>query len=294
MKNNPRSEYGASFARPIFTSRKQFNKRVIFVGVAALALLAAGGLIVRRLTQPPDLTWQRIQSQKVFTIATDASYPPFSSVDANDNLFGFDVDLADEIGRRWGVTVNYENITYDALLGALIAGRDDAVVSAFVPQPERTRQVAYTNAYFTSGTVVVIRAEGQLLAGDPAAWAAGKTLAVEYGADGDALARQWAGRVGGITIVRRDTADNALLALENRQAEAAVVDAISAYAFMMGHPDLRLAGAPLNPEPYVIAVSINSPELLRQLQQTLAAMQADGTLAALKEKWFGAAAKSNS
>jgi len=270
------------------------SHRAVFAALVALALLAAGAFLLRRLTQPPDLAWQRIQSQKVFTVATDASYPPFSAVDANGNLFGFDVDLADEIGRRWGVTVNYENITYDALLGTLVAGRDDAVVSAFVPQPERTRQVAYTSSYFTSGTVVVIRADGQPLSGDPAAWAAGKTLAVEYGADGDALPRQWAGRVTGLTIARRDTADDALLALEARQADAAVVDAISAYAFLMSHPDLRLAGAPLNPEPYVIAVSINSPELLRQLQQTLSAMQADGTLEKLKGKWFGGAAKGNS
>jgi len=270
------------------------SRRAVFAGLVLLALLVAAGLVLRRLTQPPDLAWQRIQSQKVFTVATDASYPPFSAVDANGNLFGFDVDLADEIGRRWGVTVNYENITYDALLGTLVAGRDDAVVSAFVPQPERTRQVAYTSSYFTSGTVVVIRADGQPLSGDPAAWAAGKTLAVEYGADGDALARQWAGRVTGLTIVRRDTADNALLALEAHQADAAVVDAISAYAFLMSHPDLRLAGAPLNPEPYVIAVSLTSPELLRQLQQTLSAMQSDGTLEKLKVKWFGGAAKGNS
>ena len=68
------------------------------------------------------------------------------------------------------------------------------------------------------------------------------------------------------------------------------VDAISAYAYLMGHPELKLAGPPLNPEPYVIAVSVNSPELLRQLEQALAAMQSDGTLSSLKEKWFGPAA----
>src|SRR5260221_12311748 len=126
-------------------------RRAIVAGIVALALLAVAGLVLRRLTQPPDLAWQRIQAEKVFTVATDASYPPFSSVDANGDLFGFDVDLADEIGRRWGVTVTYENITYDALLGALVAGRDDAVVSAFVPQPDRSPHVAYSGAYFTSG-----------------------------------------------------------------------------------------------------------------------------------------------
>jgi len=261
-----------------------------YVIAAAIALLIIAGLAVRQVTQPPDLAWQRIQTQKVFTVATDASYSPFAAIDANGALFGFDVDLADEIGRRWGVQVNYDNITYDALLGTLIAGRDDAVVSAFVPQPERSRQVAYTRPYFTSGTVAVIRQDGgQPLGPDPQAWASGKTLVVEYGADGDALARQWAARVTGVTVLRKDTADNALLALEDRQADAALVDAISAYAFLMGHPDLQLAGPPLNPEQFVIAVSLKSPELLRQLQQTLAAMQSDGTLPAIKAKWFGPA-----
>jgi len=264
--------------------------------LAALALLAIGALALRRLSQPPDAAWQRIQTQKIFTVATDASYPPFSSLDANGSLFGFDVDLADEIGRRWGVAVNYDNITYDALLDTLIAGRDDAVVSAFVAQPERTRQVAYTRSYFTSGTVAVTRSGqdgGQSLGADPRAWASGKTLVVEYGADGDALARQWAASTTGITILRKDTADEALTALANGQADAALVDAISAYAFLMSHPGLELIGAPFNPEPYVIAVSINSPELLRHLQDTLSVMQADGTLTAMKTKWFGQAGASN-
>src|SRR5207237_6622482 len=107
---------------------------------------------------------------------TDASYLPFPSGDASGNLFGFDVDLADEIGRRWGVQVNYDNITYDALLGTLIAGRDDAVVSAFVAQPERTRQVAYSRSYFTSGTVAVTRrgqTGGQALGADAPGGASG-------------------------------------------------------------------------------------------------------------------------
>ncbi len=258
---------------------------------AGLGALLAVGLVARQLTQPPDAAWQRLLSQKVLMVATDASYPPFSSLDANGNLFGFDVDLADEIGRRLGVQVAYDNITYDALLDTLIAGRDEAVVSAFVPQPERTRQVAYTRAYFTSGTVVAVRqADGQRFSSDPVGWASGKTLAVEYGADGDALARQWATRASGVIVLRKETADDALLAVEQRQADGAVVDAISAYAFMMAHPDLELAGPIINPESYVLAVSIKSPELLRQLQRTLDAMQADGTLPGLKEKWFGKAA----
>ncbi len=269
------------------------RRRPLVLAVLAGALLLAVGLgAFRLLRADEDLVWQRIQTRRQFVVATDASYQPFSAVDGNGSLFGFDIDLAEAIGRHWGVAVAFENITYDALLGALVADRDDAVISAFVPQPERTREVAYTRPYFVGGTVAVIRgADGAALTGDPPAWAAGKRLAVEYGAGGDALARQWARRVAGVEVLPMTTAADALLAVENGEADAALVDLISAYDFLKGHAALALAGPPLEPEPYVIAVSVDAPELLKKLEQALADMEADGTLPALRVKWFGEAAR---
>ncbi len=268
-----------------------------------LLVLAALGLGIWRLgfSRSEDLTWQRVQSRRVFTVATDASYPPFAVVDENGHLSGFDIDLAEAIGRRWGVRVEFENISYDALLGTLISGRDDAVISAFVPQPDQTQDIAFTRSYFVNGTAVVVRADrGTRLTGIPAAWASGKTLAVEYGAGGDALTRQWSRRVSGITVLPLSSAPEALLAVEEGRADAALVDAISAYDFLLGHPALTLAGPLLEPEPYVIAVSgksrngrrdSRSRTLFRELEQALQTMEADGTLPALRVKWFGEAAR---
>lgn len=239
-----------------------------------------------------DEIWERIQTGGVFTIATDASYPPFSAVDEFGNLFGFEIDLAEEIGRRWGVRVAFENIAYDALLGTLISRRDDAVISAFVPQPGRTQEISFTRSYFVGGTVAVRRADALgPLAGDIEQWVAGKTLTVEYGAGGDALARRWARRVAGLTVLPKPTASEALMAVEANEAEAALVDAISAYDFLIGHPSLALAGSPLEPEPYTIAVRAQSRVLFQQLEAALQAMEEDGTLPALRVKWFGEAAR---
>jgi cystine transport system substrate-binding protein len=275
------------------TLSQGFHGRRLILTVALAALVVLGGVwVVRRLYQPQDVVWERIQSEKVWLVATDASYPPFSTVDGNGDLFGFDVDLADAIAGRWGAKAAFENITYDALLGSLIAGRDQAVVSAFVPQPERTREVAYSRPYFTAGTVAVVRqAESDLPGGDAVRWAAGKTLAVEYGSSGHALARQWAQRAAGVSVLPKSTAAEALAAVEQGAAAAAVVDAISAYDYLQGHPALKLAGPPLEAEPYVIAVGIKSQMLLREIDGALAAMEADGSLAALKVKWFGEAAR---
>lgn len=261
------------------------------------ALLIGGCVVLSALVWATSLArsredeiWARIQAQGVFTVATDASYPPFSAVDEFGNLFGFEIDLAEEIGRRWGVRVEFENIAYDALLGTLISKRDDAVISAFVPQPARTREISFTRSYFVGGTVAVRRTDALNGGSKTEAWeqwATGQTLAVEYGAGGDALARQWARRVTSLTILPKATASEALLAVENGEAEAALVDAISAYEFLLSHPTLTLAGPPLEPEPYTIAVRAESQRLFQELEAVLQAMEDDGTLPALRVKWFG-------
>jgi len=50
--------------------------------VVAIGLVLGGVWIAMRLYRPQDVVWDRIQSEKVWLVATDASYPPFSTVDA--------------------------------------------------------------------------------------------------------------------------------------------------------------------------------------------------------------------
>src|SRR5512136_3070344 len=80
----------------------------IAILVACALVLGPWSFVLSRSKK--DLVWERIRSRGVFTVATDASYPPFSAVDENGNWFGFEIDLAEAIGRRWGVRVEFENI----------------------------------------------------------------------------------------------------------------------------------------------------------------------------------------
>ncbi|MBL8046913.1 MAG: transporter substrate-binding domain-containing protein [Anaerolineales bacterium] len=118
-----------------------------------------------------------------------------------------------------------------------------------------------------------------------------KDLAVEYGAGGDVLARQWARQVGGVSVLPKPTAAEALTAVLHAEAEAALVDAVTAYEFLQGHPELILAGPPVEPEPYALAVKATSHELLTAIERTLAEMETDGALGELRVKWFGEAAR---
>lgn len=263
-------------------------------GLAAAALLAvaAAGWAWWRQADA-DLAWRRIRERGVMVVATDASYPPFSAVDGAGQLFGFDVDLAEALGRELGVRVAFDNLTYDALLAGVIAGRDDVVISAFVPQPERTQEIAFSRPYFVSGTVGVAAAAARAELPDAAAWPrwlTGRRLAVEYGAGGDVLGRTWREQGAVFTLLPLPTAQEALAAVARGEAEAALVDAITAYEFLAQHPELALTGPPLDPEPYALAVSAHSRDLLAALEQALTALERSGELTRLKVKWFGPAA----
>lgn len=275
------------------TLKQLRQPKFLAVGLLVLVILILGA-IFQFSNSPQDTAWARIKEKGVIVFATDASYPPFSAVDADGNLFGFEVDLATELARRLGVRAEFENIAYDTLLSAVVSGRNDAVISAFVPQLDRQNEVLFTRAYFVAGTVAVVRTQStdnRIQSTEWVQWAAGKTLAVEYGAGGDVLARQWARQVGGVSVLPKPIAAEALTAVLNSEAQAALVDAVTAYEFLQSHPELMLAGPPVELEPYALAVKVTSRELLTALERILAEMEADGALGELRVKWFGEAAR---
>ncbi|MEK7439630.1 MAG: transporter substrate-binding domain-containing protein [Chloroflexota bacterium] len=267
---------------------------LLFSSLFILSLFLASLFIVHFF--PEDPSWQRIQQRKTITFATDATFPPFASLDEKGNFFGFDIELGNELAKRLGVKAEFEAVSYDGLLGTLIVNRDDAVLSAFVIQPERSKDVSYTPSYFNAGVVLVTRVEqdGILLNN-----LANKTLSAEYGSEGDALIRKWSRVTVGLKALPMKDSIEAMQAVEQGKADGALVDAVSAYQYISRGdvPAERLyklkiaVRVPEAEAHYVMAVSIKSPILLRELSRALDEIINDGTLSALRVKWFGEAAK---
>lgn len=262
------------------------------IGAVIAAALAISAWLL--LNSNEDEAWDRIQQRGVITFATDPTYLPFEALDANGDFFGFDIDLARAIAARLGLKAEFEAVSYDGLIGTLVTQRDDAVISAWVIQPERGREASFTPSYFNAGVLLIAR-EGVAVGQDEILsyrWQAGKRLAAEYGSGGDALIRKWSRLAAGLTPIASPDAAAAMQAVEDGSADGALVDAAAAYDFLRGHPALKVA-API-PEagaPYVIAVSAKSTALLRELTRAINEMEADGSLGELRVKWFGEAAR---
>ncbi len=234
-----------------------------------------------------DDTWERIREVGVLRVGMDASFPPFEYVAADGTLAGFDVDLARELGRRLGVEIEFvANLPLDGLYDALEVNRVDVVISALVVNPDRMSDFGYSAHYFDAGQVLALSpsvpsAGGEIIEemGD----LDGCTLAVEFGTQGDMEARKWTRRLPDLTVTHYETAAEALMAVTAGEANAALVDHVSA---LMAGGGLTIVEQSVVEELYAVGVHRRSRYLLRAINDVLAEMAEDGTLDALVDEWL--------
>jgi ABC-type amino acid transport substrate-binding protein len=265
-------------------------KRLRALSVALV--LVAGALfgwrvwVIRHMHIRPD-AWVDVQARGRLLVGTDPTYMPFSGY-AGDYT-GLEPELMREVARRLGVEIQFLAWGGDGLYEALDVGQVDALASQVVIDPERMGQYRYSTPYFQAGQVLVVRDNADI-AGP--ADLAGRTVAVELGSDGDALARRWAalaqaaGTGAPPAIVHTGDPPGALAAVAGGQADAAVVDHLSALEALRDITGLRIVDPPLTDESYAVVVRSDSPELMRHIQAALADMRADGTLDRLVRKWL--------
>jgi ABC-type amino acid transport substrate-binding protein len=237
---------------------------------------------------PRDDVWKQVRETGILRVGMDAGFPPFESIAADGSLIGFDVDLARELGRRLGVEAQFvANLPYDGLYDALTVSRVDIVISALVVNPARMEDFAYSTSYFDAGQVLVTRSatsgEGDI---EEMADLSGRTLAVEFGTQGDMEARKWARQITDLTTVPYQTAAEALAAVTAGEVDTALVDHVSALAAIEPGSELAIVEKPIVAEPYAVGMRRDSAQLLRAINEALAEMEADGTLEALVDKWL--------
>lgn len=262
------------------------KKRYILLG---FILLVAAGLLAWYLLggrgEKVDETWARIEEIGVLRVGLDPSYPPFEDMDEDSGqIFGYDVDLAWEIGRRLGVEVEFVLAGFDGLYDALQMGKFEAIISAIPYDPRLTEDVRYTVSYFNAGQVLVVREnESEISNVDGLA---AKRLAVELGSSGDLEARRLEKYLDDLSLQPLPTPLDALWALKNGEVDAALVDSISTYRFIKHEGGVRIVGEPVVDESYVVAVRHKSTTLWKVLNSVILEMREDGTLEALRDKWL--------
>ncbi len=155
---------------------------VVVLLLASLVLAACGG-----------------GGQAKVRVGTDATWPPFESVDeTTKDIVGFDMDLMNAIAKEAGFEIEYSNVPWDSLLAGMAQCQYDAAISAMTITPERAEQFAFSDPYFAAGQVVTVSVDNTDITGKDSL--AGKTVGVQLGTTGDIEAQ----KITGATVKNYD------------------------------------------------------------------------------------------
>ena len=102
---------------------------------------------------------QQIKDAGVLKVGTSAEYSPYEFhkvVDGEDKIVGFDDFVVQEIAKDMGVKVEYEDMDFYGLLGALQADKVDIVLAGMTPDEKRKKSVDFSDIYYTNSNVCIV------------------------------------------------------------------------------------------------------------------------------------------
>lgn len=228
-------------------------------------------------------SWPRIENSGVLRVGMDPTYPPFETAD-NSELQGLDVDLARALAADLGLEAQFVYFGYDGLYDALYSGQVDVLISALVVAPERTRDFAYSIPYFNAG--LVLATAGQPAAPQTMQQMAGRTLAVELGSQGHVEADSWERRLAGLVVRPYNSPDEAVTAVVNLEADAALVDHVSGRLYHLQHAAFVVISEPITDESYAVVVRAEDTLLLENINQALLQLQDNDQLQTIVRQWL--------
>jgi polar amino acid transport system substrate-binding protein len=222
------------------------------------------------------------------TFLSDTTYPPQESIDAStQQAVGFDIEIAQAVASRMGMTATIQTTDTPQLVGALLAKKGDAIISALQITPDVQRQVALV-AYFRAGQAILVQK------GNPSAITGlsdlcGKKVSVQVQSPEETSIDEANGGVCKDSKINKQvypTDLQAVLILKQRGVEAALDDSPVAAYFVKQTPDqLEQAGAPFKTNPEGIAIDPKNGELLKAMQQAMMAIYQDGTYRTILTRW---------
>ncbi len=118
-------------------------KSLKILSLAVLVCLFAGTLQAKE--------WKKVR------IAVEGAYPPFSYVQPDGTLAGFDIDMAKALCAAMEVKCKLVQQDWDGMIPGLLARKYDAIIASMSITEERKKKVDFTNKYYQTPAKFIAR-----------------------------------------------------------------------------------------------------------------------------------------
>jgi cystine transport system substrate-binding protein len=276
-------------AVPITEGIAMNSTRLALVGIVAVATIALTGC--QSASAPDsqgsagaDTSLSDVQDAGVLTIGTEGTYRPFTFHDASGDLTGFDVEIATAVAEKLGVEPEFQETQWDAIFAGLDAGRFDIIANQVSITDEREEKYELSEPYTVSPGVVIVASDNTDI--DSLESLEGKTTAQSLSSNWYELAEQ-----NGAKVEAVEGWAQAVALLEQGRVDATLNDKLTFHDYTTTEAGagetLKVAAETDDPSRNAFVVKKGQTALIAAVDDALAELRADGTLAEISEKYFG-------
>ncbi|MDD5223729.1 MAG: transporter substrate-binding domain-containing protein [bacterium] len=250
------------------------------VMVSVLVLAGVAMFSCQKAGAPAKGTLDKVKARGKLLAGVKFDFKPFGYLNEKGENEGFDVEMAQYLGKKIGVPVELVKVTSESRIPDLLAGKVDLVIASMTHNITREAQIDFSTTYFQDGQSLLVR-KGEKIKGLKDL--AGKTVAAVRGATSSLKLVSF---VPQAKLLLYDEYPAALKALERGMVDALTTDRSYCVAAAADNPDLEVAGPAFTVEPYGIGVRENDSKWREAVNLALMQMELDGTYEKIYKKYF--------
>lgn len=231
--------------------------------------------------------WAYIENNGELVVGLDDTFAPMGFRDENNELVGFDIDLANAVGEQLGVKITFRPIDWYAKEMELESKNVDCLWNGMSATEERQEKMSLTNKYLNNRIVVMSLGSDVNItsAEDLANYSIGTqvdsaALEVMQASDNwDAFAEN---------VNEFPTYDEALMALQGKRVDVIVVDEVlGEYKNAQLGGTLFVCDFDFGDDFYAIGCRKGETDVADKINEAIKALIDNGKAAEISEKWFG-------
>ena len=267
--------------------RKGILGLLTLVGMAVMSLAGCTQLA----SNPTVDNWDKYQQQKSITVGFDNTFVPMGFEEKNGNYAGFDIELAQYVSKKLGITVHFQPIDWDMKETELQNGTIDAIWNGYSATDERREKVAFTIPYMQNSQILVVKKTSGIHSVEDMK---GKVLGAQNGSSGmldfEEHPEVLKNRVKGGDADQYQSVNEAIIDLKNNRIDALLIDRVYAdyYLTTEGIADeYDTIPSGFESESFAVGVRPADKKLLEALNQAFKELYQEGIFQQISQKWFG-------
>ncbi len=226
----------------------------------------------------------QIQRRGEIVFGTEGTWSPWTYHDENDQLVGFDIEVAQKVAEKLGVKATFVEGEWDGLLAGVDGGRYDSMANGVEITEERAQKYDFSDPYCYIRTAIIVKSDDDSI--NSFEDLNGKTTANTISSTYATLAESYGAKTTGV-----DDLNQTIELLLNGRVDATLNAEVTYFDYLKEHPDANIKIAALTNDASQVAFPVRKGDetatLREALNQAINELREDGTIAEISEKYFG-------